>query len=318
MAAPISTGTARVADPVLTTAARGFRKQARVSRSLFPIVNVGARGGKIVQFSADGFRKVDTARAPGATRARLEASWEGKNFALTQHAIDGAVPVEVQQEAAAVPGIDAQMVAVRMAADIVSLNVERDAASLATNTATYAANNRSALGGNDQWSADASDPAKAVDDARAKIRVGIGLNPNVLLVGEEVFEALRRHAKVIDQVKYTRGLNEAGGGTLVNEAALAAYFGVDRFVVGRAVAGAAGAFESVWGKNAVLAYSEVSSLAAMGSPSFGYTYMLNGYPIASPGHLDMDTDTWLYPYTEESTPVVAGAEAGYLFSTVVA
>ena len=83
---------------------------------------------------------------------------------------------------------------------------------------------------------------------------------------------------------------------------LASYFNVDQVIAARARVGEPGAFKPIWGKNAVLAYSDVTPLASMGSPSFAYCYRLEGYPVSNPGWYDNKCDSWLYPTTTYDTP----------------
>ena len=107
-------------------------------------------------------------------------------------------------------------------------------------------------------------------------------------------------------------------GPTVNAHKLAQYFDVDMFVEANARAGEPGNFTPVWGKHVVMAYSEVGSLASMGTPSFGYTYRLNNYPLVEQGYYDKGCRSWLYPTITEDTPVIAGKDAGVLLRTVVA
>ena len=103
----------------------------------------------------------------------------------------------------------------------------------------------------------------------------------------------------------------------VNSQKLASYFDVDMVIPARARSGVPGAFTPIWGKNAVLGFSDVSPLASQGSPSFGYAYRLEGYPISNPGWYDNKCDSWLYPTTTYDTPEIVGKDAGFLFQTVV-
>ena len=319
MPPPMTPAQARVADPVLTTVARGYRNDAFASTHLFPKVPVGARGGKIVSFAADDFADVDSRRAPGENRRRVSFGYKGEDYALTQHALDGQLPIENLQEAMATPGIDMGMATTRKTANVVELRIEIEAAALATTAANYDAGHTAALAAGSRWdSEDDQDPAAKVEEMKETIAQDIGQDPNVLVCGHPVVRQLKRNAKVIDQIKYTRGLQDAEmGQQLVTNAMLAAYFGVEHFVDAMVRKGEAGNFEYVWGSNVVLAYSDLSSLADMGSPSFGYCYRLLGYPIAGPAWFDARCDSWIYPYTSEDSPVIAGKGGGYLLRTVV-
>lgn len=313
---PLGGEAARVADPVLTTVARGFENKSRVYPYLFPIVEVPQRAGKVVVFDAYDFVKLNTVRAPGANRARGEYRYGSQNYACVQRALDGVLPREDLEEAAAGPGIDMQRVNVMATMNIIDLQVEVAAAELATDSSNYSAGHHTALAGNARWDNDASKPNKAVETACQEIREGIGQKPNILVLGAKVFGALKNHKDVLDSVRPTEGL-KADGSPTINEAKLASYFDVERVVVGAAMTGEPGAFVDAWGKHAILAYSDVTPLASRGSPSFGYTYRLRGYPIASPGWYNRDVDSWIYPVTTEDTSVIAGAAGAHLWSSVV-
>ena len=311
---------ARVIDPVLTTVARGYRHAMHAWPYVFPVVSVNARGGQIITFGQEDFVKRDLRRAPGANRQQLNVGYKGEKFALEQRGLDGKVALEQLQEANAVPGINLGMRASRQAMDNLSLQIEAEAATLATTAANYAAAHTSALAGANQWSHADSKPAAAVNAQKQLIRTKIGLTPNTLVVGYAVWLALQNNADVIERVKHTRGPSEQA--PQVTRAMMAGYFDVEHFVVAESMSGQAGEFADLWGKNAVLCFSGVSSMAQaeanMGEPSFGYCYRLMNYPIVEEPWFDRSCDSWLYPVTTEDTPVIAGKDAGYLFRTVVA
>ncbi|MYH70834.1 MAG: hypothetical protein F4147_12450 [Gammaproteobacteria bacterium] len=306
----------RVVDLILTNVSRDYMNAEHIWPSLFPIVMVAQRGGKIIEFSADDFRKYDSIRAPGAGRQRILFGHDGQPYVCVQRALDGQVPIEQMEEALAVPGINYGTRATEKTMNIVSLQIEQEAATLATDTDNYSASNKMALAkATDRWDNDASEPAKLVENGKDQIRQGIGMLPNVLAIGYSVFKALKNHKGILDRLRYVEGLSE-GRTPSVNLAKLASYFDVDQVIVGAAMTGEAGDFDDIWGKNAVLAYSAVGS-AMQGTPSFGYTYRVRGYPVSAPTWFDRTCDSWIYPVTTEDTPVIAGNAAGYLYSAVV-
>ncbi len=316
---PASLSDTRVIDPILSTVARGYRNATLASEVLFPIVNVPQRAGKIIQFGAEAFAAQALERAPGAERQRLSTAYASGEYALTQRALDGEVSRERLEEGRAVPGIDLAQQAARAAMRLILLQIELAAAALATTAAKYASGNKATLSGASQWSHKDSTPAAAVEAAKQAVANAVGVDPNTLVIGPQVFSALINNPDVVDRIKYTAG---PGRGATVTSQTLAAYFNVEQVVVARARKGKPGAFAPIWGKHAILAYTRTSNLpqAVMdaGEPSYGYTYRLNNYPIVEPGWFDKSCDTWRYPVTSEDTPVIAGANAGYLFSAVVA
>ena len=305
-----NTAESRVVDPVLTTVARGYVPEGLVASYLFPKVFVAQRGGKVIQFGAEAFAGYATGRAPGSRIRQVTFGYQGVPYVLEQNAIAAQIPIEMMEEARAVPGIEQQQVAIRGAMRIVDLTIERKAAALAAAAANYGASNKITLSGTSQWSSDDSDPAKQMETAVEAVRAGIGVVPNTLVLSRPAYRAIRNHPAVRARVANTAQRQ------VVNEQVVAEYFDVERVVVANAVEGTPGSFSDVWGKVAILAYTETSNLASMGVPSFGYTYRLMNYPVVSAGQYDPDVRSWLHDVVTEDTPVIAGKDAGYLFTNV--
>lgn len=311
----LSTAAARVIDPVLSTIAQGYRNAEYVGSALFPTVPVGQRGGKIITFGKEDFMLYNTARTPGAATRRVQYGYSGNSYALESHSLEGLVPIEIQQEAQAVPGIDLAQGAVRRTQNIVALRLEQAQATLATTAGNYGASNKITLSGTSQWSdqtSNVSDPVKDVEAAKEAIRRATGRRPNTVVLGAAVLAMLNTHPKIIERIKYT------GRDTPTLEL-LASLFGVKQVLSGDAiVSDAAGNISDVWGKNVVVAYTELGALADAGLPTFGYTYRLTGYPLVEAPYMERNTKSWVYPVTDEVAPVIAGAGAGYLISAAVA
>lgn len=148
--APLNTRTAAVIDPILSTHARGYRNLEFISHLLFPRVSIPVRSMRVVKFGKESFRMLNARRAPGADKKRVQYGYASDPVALVQDALEGVVPIEHQEEAAAVPGIDLGQGAVNMVLDIIDLGHEYEAAQLARAPASYGAGNRLALTGADR------------------------------------------------------------------------------------------------------------------------------------------------------------------------
>ncbi len=310
----MNTAGARVIDPILTTVAQGYQNAEFVGMGLFPYVPVGQRGGKIITFGKEDFALYNTARAPGADTKRIQYGFSGSPFALESHSLEGLVPFEFLQEAAAVPGIDIARGGIQKVQNIIGLRLEYAQAVLATTAANYPAGNKVTLAGTSQWSdltTGVSDPVNDIETAKEAIRAKIGKRPNVVEMGAAVYAKLRQHPKIIDRIKYT-------GRDSATPELLAQLFGVKKVLIGDAVYDNNGTFADVWGKFVVVAYTEMASVAELGVPSFGYTYRLNGYPLVEQPYEDRNAKSWIYPVTDEVSPVIAGSTAGYLISAAVA
>ncbi len=306
---------ARVIDPVLTEVARAAAIQSSpVADVLFPIVPVGARGGRVVSFGNDDFRLVTSSRAPGSNTKRVSFGYSSSTYFLTDYSLEGSVPIEMLQEGQAVPGINNAQVAIARVRNMMALEREKQCADLATNAALYGASNKLTLSGVDRWDQydqAASDPIADIQAAREAVRSQIGVRPNVLTLGPKVLTALRQHPDILDR------LSTAADRPPATLEQLARILEIERVVEGGMVWHNGTAFQDVWGTFAHLAFTPPASLQEMGSPSFGYTYQLQGYPVAREAYWDENTKTWYFPVEDARQPVLAGASAGFLFTTAV-
>jgi len=306
---------ARVVDPVLSSIAQGYSNAEMIASALFPSVSVPVRGGKIITFGKEDFMLYGSQRAPGENTKRVQFGYGSGNFALVDYGLEGQVPIEVLQEGMAGPGIDHAAMAVRKVSAIMALRLEKQSADLARTAGSYAAANKNtALTGSTLWSdLTASNPIGNIETVKDAVRAATGKRPNTIVMGAAVMKSLRQHSQIIDRIKYT-------GRDVPTPELLAALFGVQRVLVGDAIyANDAGTtFTDVWGKDVVVAYTELGSVADMGAPSYGYTYTLQGYPLAEEPYYDRNTKSWVYPVTRAEAPVLASASAGYLITSAVA
>ena len=306
---------ARIIDPVLTEIAQGYKHPDFVGSALFPRVPVSQRGGKIVSFSKEDFMLYNTGRAPGQNTKRVQYGYAAGSYVLESHSLEGTLPIETMQEAEAVPGIDASRMTIFKTQNIIAMRLEKQQADVARTAASYAAGNKITLSGTAQWSdltSGVSDPIAVIEAGKEAVRKKTGKRANTGVMGAAVLEKLKQHPKVIDRMKYT-------GRDVPTVDILMALFGLDRLLVGDAIySDDAGNFADIWGKDMVLAYTEIGSLVEMGAPSYGYTYQLGGYPLVEEPYYDRNTKSWVFPVTDEVAPVIAGADAGYLIQNAVA
>lgn len=310
----LTTSQARVVNPILSAIARSVAVQsAPIADVLFPRVSVAQRAGKIITFGREHFQLVSTARAPGANTKREQFGYTSGDFALVDYSLEGLLPIEIAQEAQAVPGISLSSVTIAKVRAKMDLEREKQAADLALTAASYGASNKVTLSGTDQWSDPASDPFGDITAAKEAVRAQIGVRPNVLVLGPKVKSALSNHPDVLARLRGGVGSDGVDRGPASN-AELAKVFELERVVEGAGIYHNGTAFVDIWGTYAVLAYTVPGSLADMGTPSYGYTYQLEGYPIAETPYFERNPKSWVFPVTDARAPVLAGASAGFLFT----
>ncbi len=307
---------ARVVDPVLTTVAQGYRQPGLVGYNLFPRVPVTQRGGKIITFDRTSMKTYSQLQsAPGADVPMVQFGYASGSYALDDYAIAGALPLAIMQEADAVPGIDLSSATMFGAMDIIQTRLEIQQATIATTAATYGASNKVTLSGTSQWSdyTGTSNPMLNIENGKEAVRAATGMAANTVVMGAAVYAKCRAHPAIVDRIKYT-------GRDVATPEMLAALFGVDRVLVGGAITSndAETSFTDVWGKFVVVAYTVPETLANRGTPTYGYTYSLDGYPYARAPYFLEQKLSWIFPVLGCEKPVLTNANAGYLISAAVA
>lgn len=302
--------TARVVDPILSTHARGYRNSTFISPVLFPRVPIPSRAMQVLAFGKEAFRQLNTRRAPGSAVKRVQYGYAAGAVSLVQDALEGLVPVEHQQEAEKVPGIDLGAGAVKMVLDVLDLNLEIDAATLARDPTKYDGNHKVALVGASRWRSPNSDPKADVDAAKEVIRRSTGRYPNTFTLSPSAGNGLKNHPKIKEQFKYVSKDS-------ITTEMLAAYFELETVVIGSAVylpetSEDSALANDVWGDDAVLAYVPRQG-ENFQVPSFAYTYELIGYPMVEQPYYENNVKSWVYPTTVERRPIIVGSEAGFLF-----
>jgi hypothetical protein len=124
-----------------------------------------------------------------------------------------------------------------------------------------------------QWSDyAASDPIDDIEDAKAGILSTTGMEPNTLVLGYDVFRALKNHPDIVDRIKYTSAQT-------ITADMLAAMFDIPRVIISKGVKatnneGASQAYSFTSGKKALLAY--VAPTPGLLTPSAGYSFSWTG------------------------------------------
>lgn len=304
---------ARVIDPILTAVAKGYESQfPLVADILFPVVPVTSRGGKIIVFGREQFQVVRSVRAPGADTKSIEIGYGSENYSLVDHRLMAKVPVELMEEAAAVPSLDLSAQSVTAVQNMMSLEREVNAAALARASGAYASGNKTTLSGTNLFTDATSNPFVIIEAGKEAVRKKTGRRPNVAIIGPVVLSALRTHPMVLDKISTATDRAPA------TMAQLQALFEIERIVEGQAIVDSVGTFSDVWGNDIVLAYVSPKSMQNMGSQNYGYTYQLAGRPMVEEAYFDGSKNSFMHPVSDASQVVMTCADSGYLIKNAVA
>lgn len=129
-----------------------------------------------------------------------------------------------------------------------------------------------------QWNDANSTPIENVRAAKTAVLQLTGVEPNTLIMGQQVFDALIDHPDIVDRVKY--GQSGVGKPADIDVAELVALFKIPRIFIMKSIQntareGAANAHSFIGGKKALMCYAAPSP--GLMTPSAGYTFSWTGY-----------------------------------------
>lgn len=135
-----------------------------------------------------------------------------------------------------------------------------------------------------KWTDANSTPIEDVRRARTGILENTGFEPNVMVMGKYVLDALLDHPDLIDRIKYSGGVGN-NNPAMVNMQALAALFEVDKILVMKAIEniskeGVAAVHKFIGGNHVLLCHSTTSP--GLMTPTAGYTFSWTGQSGSGP------------------------------------
>ncbi len=257
-------------DAILTNVSVAYMQSQEnfIASRVFPIVPVEKQSDKFFTYTKNDWFRDEAMRRGDAT----ESAGGGYNLSTDSYAADvWAFHKDVGDQTRA--NADAP------------INVDREAAEFVTSRLLLKMETEfvsnyftSGVWGTDEtpsnlWSDyTSSDPINDIEDGKASILGTTGFEPNTLVLGYEVFKALKNHPDLVDRIKYT------SSSTITNEM-MARIFEVDRVLVAKAVKatnneGGSEAYSFTHGNDALLTYS--APTPGLLQPSGGYVMSWTG------------------------------------------
>jgi hypothetical protein len=256
-----------------------------------------------------------------AKRSDVTISWG--QVTVKAHAREAAS--ERREQAAASFGAGMDILAYK--ADVITeqLAVEEEVAVAAFLSTAGNFTTVKSVGAGEYWNdySTPSDPVSMIFDYKETLRTtarltGTMMQDLLFVMGNSVFEKLRRHPKVV--AISSVALFGAGKGSLdlpVDEAFLAALFGMN-IAVGRAGYSPklGGAVTDIWGKTAAIVYTGGGAPIA---PRFGFNVTSEGYP-SSLEYFDPSVGTKgadVVKVSDAWNPTAINKDSGVLFTTAI-
>lgn len=297
-------------DKAIRAAAIAYKNGLYIAGSIAPVVPVPQETGKFFTFDPGEFVK-DSASPnlrPGSDAPRSGYTVSNESYSCMHIAQAHEVPDRIVDQAD--EPIRPMERGINFCMEKIFLRRERMVAATLFVASTWGT-------GTDwtgtQWSDLVDgDPATDVRTGKSIVLKLCGMEPNTLVMGQEVYDKLTQHPDAIDRIKYTQA------GILTVEL-MARWLGVERVLVGSASydtaqEGQSVSREFVWGKNALLLY--VPPAPALDAPSAAYQFQ----------YLDAQTRSWREESPKQTVVEAAlsvdvkrtATKAGYYLPSVVA
>jgi hypothetical protein len=306
-------------DVPLSNLVVGFEPQNTIVQDIYPIVNVQKQSDVFYKWTkGDFFRLPETTIRAPRTKGRTvnynvsSDTFYAKNYALVDEIdyetmVNADAPLQIREKAA------------RNLQNLLMLDYENRVADQ-LRTGSNLGSNATVSSKWDSTASGTSDPFADIQTAKDSIRSTTGLEANTIIFGREVYNALLRHADILERIKYVqRGV--------VTKDLLAALFDVDKVLIGSAIKntaeeGQSDSFSSVWGKDTIIGHFTNGPDADGRNPSLGYSFRwtnpLFGTPMAVESWEDPDHGNYMNMrvqyYQDEK---IVAPELGYLWEDCV-
>jgi hypothetical protein len=293
-------------DQLLTSIALAFRVENRIADLVMPALSVSQEDGQYSVFGKEAFNIPDAHRRPKKQYKEIDwtltkASYHAEEYGLEMRIDDRerrAAPSNVNLDTTTVEILTENLLNVR----------EKRVADLVRSTANITQN--TTLAGANRWDdAAGGDPIGDIDAGHAVIQASFGYTPNAVVMGWDVWAALRRNpvirAELLD-------------GEQLTPQRLAALFSVDRVIIGAslynsAALGQTEVMADMWGTDVILAY--INPRPADQRPSFGYQLRVEDLATFRWRHVPVNCD--VFRVREIAAEKLVAPTLAYLIKTAV-
>ena len=291
-------------DTALTNISIAYRNTDFIATMVFPAVPVNKISGKYYIYAkADWLRREADVRAPGTRAARGDYGLSSANYTAVEVAMAKGVPDEIVDNA------DSPLAPERDATEWVTNQVLLELEYNVATTVNAAGAWSGSATPSTLWSNDSSDPLGDVETAVNSVVSTIAAEANTGVMGRGLWRYVKNHPDIVDRIKGAAG---PASPAVVTLQAVAALFGIDRLLIGRAVydtapEGATASQSYLWGNHLLVAY--VAPNPSLLNPSAGYVF---NYQSREVSRFREDQERqWVIEARQSWDAVLTAADAGY-------
>jgi 3'-phosphoadenosine 5'-phosphosulfate sulfotransferase len=296
-------------DAALTQVSIAYKNDVLIAEKIFPVINVKKDSDKYFVYGKQSLKSYSLDRAPGTRAKQVEWNIDSTpTYSVVERAAEVQLIDEVRENADDPIKYDAD--STEFGTDVLKLDLERRIANIVQTAGNYAPKYSGVPA--TKWNDPGADILADLDTAREKVRKAILKLPNTLVLSQDVYLTVRRHPKLLEYYKYTRG------GTLSVDI-LKEVFEVENLLVGvssydAAQEGKTQSMTDIWTNTAALLY--VPKTPGLKQISFGYIFRKSGYPLVERWREDAVRSDWLRVSDKYDCKII-DSYAGYLFKSVL-
>ena len=294
----------------LTNLAIKYRNLAFVADVILPVVKVAKESDKYYKFSREELKSVDTHRAIGAPANEVDWNVTNETYSCEEYALKKLVSDRIMRNADA--PIRPKITSSEKLLKWIYLGYEKRVKALISGTSITSAVPSI------KWDGTSPVIETDVDTGKASIRNNAGVEPNLIMMNDEVKDVVKKDSTVRNLIRYTIA-GSGGQELLVNGDLPPVLWGLKVVLAmareDTAKQGQTAAYSKIWDDDVLIAYVEPSpSLEAL---TLGYTFRTtNGVVVKTWRDNERDGDM-IQPSIIQDEKLVATA-AGYLIDNVLA
>jgi hypothetical protein len=307
-------------DAALTDFAIGYGQDPAnfIGERIAPSLNVSNISDSYWIGGKEAFNVPNVKRVAGALFPRVNLQRSTDRYSCEGYGVEVAVTREevAMADAALTPEQDATQTAV----ETLRLNAERRIAAAVTNLTSFP--HYAALSADDKFDNPLSDPISVIEDGKEQVSKKLGVEPNRLVLGRDVYKSLRQHPDLLGRVQGVMVQR------MLNKQQLADFFEIDEVIVplGRwnsAKDPDTAVLDDIWGDVCILIYVDPTTgpmRARKVTPirTFVWAGSPGGGRFAVEQYYEPQTRTNVVQCTDFTDEKVIDNDALYQFTTVIA
>ena len=253
-------------DGPLTNLALQFRNRSFVAEEVFPVVPVVKESDLYYTFSREELRDVDTRRAAGALAKEIEWVPSTASYVAEEYALRHLLADRIQQNADA--AVNPRVNTTNKLMKWIQLGQEKRVQTVAQATG----NSVATVAASPKWDGTSPTIEKDIDTAKDSVRNNAGVEPNAILLAENVKDVVKRDTTLRDLIRYVINLGAGNRELLMNGELPPVLFNLAVIVAGAtedtSKVGASSTIAKIWNDAVPVFYRETA--VSLDTVTWGY------------------------------------------------